>query len=171
MVALVVVVPATARREEMQAAETSCLCSHVGCIKTKHARGVCRDHGPRCSHDGCKKMSMLEDSAKGISAKIKHLPTPPPQVNNKSSSAMTSLRASFSGLLLRCFYWRPPNAWAPPASLFCDMSRFRTYPAPPVPPLFSRPIPSPVRQRRSFFVGCCVFLHRFAFSLQKYKPR
>jgi len=54
-VALVVVVPATARREEMQAAETSCVCSHVGCIKTKHARGVCRDHGPRCRHDGCKK--------------------------------------------------------------------------------------------------------------------
>jgi hypothetical protein len=37
------------------AAETSCVCSHVGCVKTKHARGVCRDHGPRCNHDGCKK--------------------------------------------------------------------------------------------------------------------
>jgi nucleoid-associated protein YgaU len=65
-VAALAAAAAAARRKEMQAvvaaawamqaaAETSCVCSHVGCVKTKHARGVCRDHGPRCNHDGCKK--------------------------------------------------------------------------------------------------------------------
>ncbi len=63
----------------------------------------------------------------------------------------------FSGLLLLCFYWCPPNAWAPPPSLFRDMSRFGTHRAPPVPPSSYRPIPSPVRQRHSFFVDCCIF--------------
>jgi hypothetical protein len=56
-------------------------------------------------------------------------------------------RASFSGLLLLCFYWRPPNAWAPPPSLFRDMSRFGTHCAPPVPPTFSRPIPAAAAMR------------------------
>jgi hypothetical protein len=47
---------AAARRNEMHVVETSRLCSHVGCVKTKHDIGVCRDHGPRCSHDnGCEK--------------------------------------------------------------------------------------------------------------------
>ncbi len=65
-VAAVAAAAAAARRKEMHAVETSRLCSHVGCVKTKHDIGVCRDHGPRCSHDGCEKMSMLEESAKGI---------------------------------------------------------------------------------------------------------
>ena len=31
------------------------LCSHVGCLRSAHARGVCRGHGLRCSHEGCEK--------------------------------------------------------------------------------------------------------------------
>ena len=43
-------------------------CSHVGCIRSVIARGVCRGHGPRCSHMGAAKMSTLEISAKGMTA-------------------------------------------------------------------------------------------------------
>jgi hypothetical protein len=55
---------AVAASVAMQAANMSILCSHVGCIKTKHARGVCRDHGPRCSHDGCKTNVYLRGACK-----------------------------------------------------------------------------------------------------------
>ncbi len=40
-------------------------------------------------------------------------------------------RASSSGLLLLCFYWRPPNAWAPSPSLFLRCVAFRQPKQPP----------------------------------------
>ena len=101
-----------------------------------------------------------------FSAAIRLQNIPPPHTHSATVAhplrCPPSPRASFSGLLLLCFYWRPPNAWAPPPSLFRDMSRFGTHRAPPVPPSSYRPIPSPVRRRHSFFVDCCVFLQRFA---------
>ena len=40
---------------EFARSQPSCvrLCSHVGCVKSVHVRGVCNFHGPRCSHVGC----------------------------------------------------------------------------------------------------------------------
>jgi len=62
----------------------------------------------------------------------KHPPhTHIPPRSRALSGAPPSPRASFLGLLLLCFYWRPPNAWAPTPSLFHDMSRFGTQSSPP----------------------------------------
>ena len=61
-----VVAAAVAIRKEMQVAELSCLCSHVGCGKTKHARGVCEIMAQGAATMDANKMSMLENSAKGM---------------------------------------------------------------------------------------------------------
>jgi len=64
--AAVAAVAAAAIKMEMQAAELSCLCSHVGCVKTKHARGVCEIMARGAATMDANKMSMLENSAKGM---------------------------------------------------------------------------------------------------------
>ena len=50
----------------MQAANTTRVCSHVGCIKTKHARGFCRVHARSAVTMDAKMVSVLEESVEGI---------------------------------------------------------------------------------------------------------
>jgi len=40
-----------ARQQKEEARQQKGLCSHVGCLRSVDARGVCKGHGPRCSHE------------------------------------------------------------------------------------------------------------------------
>jgi hypothetical protein len=52
---------------ELSGSKTYCvrLCSHVGCVTSVHARGVCRDHGPGCSPEGCERNVQARGVCKG----------------------------------------------------------------------------------------------------------
>jgi len=40
-----------ARQQKEEARQRKGLCSHVGCLRSVDARGVCKGHCPRCSHE------------------------------------------------------------------------------------------------------------------------